>query len=90
MGKSVSDYMKIAWGVFGKKAVNRMVSEKAASFVGDICSKYQVEEKYKEDLKFRIRSIVAYLVTCRLEGAPINNKYVSDQIKAQLHKSVAI
>lgn len=28
MGKSVSDYMKIAWGVFGKKAVNRMVSEK--------------------------------------------------------------
>lgn len=47
MGKSISDYMKIAWGIFGKKAVNRMVSEKAASFVGDICSKYQVEEKYK-------------------------------------------
>ena len=46
MGKSVSDYMKIAWNVFGKKVVNRMVSEKAASFVGDICSKYQVEVKY--------------------------------------------
>lgn len=89
MGKSVSDYMKIAWGVFGKKAVNRMVSEKAASFVGDICSKYQVEEKYKEDLKFRIRSIVAYLVTCRLEGAPINNKYVSDQIKGPIAHSLA-
>ena len=29
MGKSVSDYMKIAWGIFGKKVVNRMVSEKA-------------------------------------------------------------
>lgn len=28
MGKSVSDYMKIAWNVFGKKVVNRMVSEK--------------------------------------------------------------
>lgn len=89
MGKSVSDYMKIAWGVFGKKAVNRMVSEKAASFVGDICSKYQVEEKYKEDLKFRIRIIVAYLVTCRLEGAPINNKYVSDQIKGPIAHSLA-
>ena len=36
MGKSVSDYMKIAWNVFGKKVVNRMVSEKTASFVGDI------------------------------------------------------
>ena len=31
MGKSVSDYMKIAWNVFGKKVVNRMVSEKAGS-----------------------------------------------------------
>lgn len=89
MGKSVSDYMKIAWGVFGKKAVNRMVSEKAASFVGDICSKYQVEEKYKEDLKFRIRNLIAYLVTCELEGAPINNRYVSDQIKGPIAHSLA-
>ena len=89
MGKSVSDYMKIAWNVFGKKVVNRMVSEKAASFVGDICSKYQVEVKYKEDLMFRIRNIVAYLVNCRLEGAPINNKYVSDQIKGPIAHSLA-
>ena len=89
MGKSVSDYMKIAWNVFGKKVVNRMVSEKAASFVGDICSKYQVEVKYKEDLMFRIRNIVAYLVNCRLEGAPINNKYVSDQIKGPIDHSLA-
>lgn len=89
MGKSVSDYMKIAWNVFGKKVVNRMVSEKAASFVGDICSKYQVEVKYKEDLMFRIRNIVAYLVDCRLEGAPINNKYVSDQIKGPIAHSLA-
>lgn len=57
MGKSVSDYMKIAWNVFGKKAINRMVADKAASFVGDICSKYQVEVKYKEDLMFRIRKV---------------------------------
>lgn len=89
MGKSVSDYMKIAWNVFGKKVVNRMVSEKAASFVGDICSKYQVEVKYKEDLMFRIRNIVEYLVNCRLEGAPINNKYVSDQIKGPIAHSLA-
>lgn len=89
MGKSVSDYMKIAWNVFGKKVVNRMVSEKAASFVGDICSKYQVEVKYKEDLMFRIRNIVAYLVNCRLERAPINNKYVSDQIKGPIAHSLA-
>ena len=89
MGKSVSDYMKIAWNVFGKKVVNRMVSEKAASFVGDICSKYQVEVKYKEDLMFRIRNIVAYLVNCRIEGAPINNKYVSDQIKGPIAHSLA-
>ena len=89
MGKSVSSYMKIAWNVFGKKAVNRMVSEKAASFVGDICSKYQVEVKYKEDLMFRIRNIVAYLVNCRLEGVPINNKYVSDQIKGPIAHSLA-
>lgn len=89
MGNSVSDYMKIAWNVFGKKVVNRMVSEKAASFVGDICSKYQVEVKYKEDLMFRIRNIVAYLVNCRLEGAPINNKYVSDQIKGPIAHSLA-
>ena len=89
MGKSVSDYMKIAWNVFGKKVVNRMVSEKAASFVGDICSKYQVEVKYKEDLMFRIRNIVAYLVNCRLEGASINNKYVSDQIKGPIAHSLA-
>lgn len=89
MGKSVSDYMKIAWNVFGKKVVNRMVSEKAASFVGDICSKYQVEVKYKEDLMFRIRNIVTYLVNCRLEGASINNKYVSDQIKGPIAHSLA-
>lgn len=89
MGKSVSSYMKIAWNVFGKKAVNRMVSEKAASFVGDICSKYQVEEKYKEDLKSRIRNLIAYLVTCELEGAPINNRYVSDQIKGPIAHSLA-
>ena len=69
MGKSVSDYMKIAWNVFGKKVVNRMVSEKAASFVGDICSKYQVEVKYKEDLMFRIRNIVAYLEEVRTARA---------------------
>ena len=89
MGKSVSDYMKIAWNVFGKKVVNRMASEKAASFVGDICSKYQVEVKYKEDLMFRIRTIVAYLVNCRLDGAPINNKYASDQIKGPIAHSLA-
>ena len=89
MGKSVSDYMKIAWNVFGKKVVNRMVSEKAASFVGDICSKYQVEVKYKEDLMFRIRNIVSYLVNCRLDGAPINNKYASDQLKAPTAHSLA-
>lgn len=89
MGKSVSSYMKIAWNVFGKKAVNRMVSEKAASFVGDICSKYQVEEKYKEDLKSRIRNLIAYLVTCELEGASINNRYVSDQIKGPIAHSLA-
>ena len=76
MGKSVSYYMKIAWNVFGKKAVNHMVSEKAASFVGDICSKYQVTTKYVNELKSRIRDLISYMVNCELEGTQLDNKYV--------------
>lgn len=89
MGKTVSDYMKMAWNVFGKKAVNHMVSEKAASFVGDICSKYQVTTKYGNELKSRIRDLISYMVNCELEGTQLDNKYVLNQIKGPIARSLA-
>lgn len=88
MGKSVSDYLKIAWSVFGKKAVNRMASEKAASFVGDICSKYQVAPKYSGELTSRIRNLISYMVNCELDGTPIDNKYISTQIQGPIARSL--
>lgn len=89
MGKSVIDYVKVAWNVFGKKAVNRMVAEKAASFVGDICAKYQVAPKYGDELASRISNLVSYMVNCELEGTPVDNKYVSNQIKGPIARSLA-
>lgn len=89
MGKSVIDYVKVAWNVFGKKAVNRMAAEKAASFVGDICAKYQVAPEYGNELASRISNLVSYLVNCELEGTPVDNTYVSNQIKGPIAHSLA-
>ena len=88
MGKSVFDYMKVAWKVFGKKTVNHMVAEKASSFVGEICSKYQVAPEYGNELTSRIRNLVSYMVNCELEGTPLDNKYVSNQIKGPIAHSL--
>ena len=89
MGKSVSDYMKIAWNVFGKKAINRMVADKAASFVGDICSKYNVCPKYRDELKSRFSNLISYMVNCELEDISIDNDYVCNQIKGPIAQSLA-
>lgn len=88
MGKSVFDYVKVAWKVFGKKTVNHMVADKASSFVCDICSKYQVAPEYGNELASRIRSLVSYMVNCELAGTPLDNKYVSSQIKGPIANSL--
>lgn len=89
MGKSVFDYVKVAWNVFGKKAVSHVAAEKAASFIANICAKYQVDSKYGDELTSRISNIISYMVNCKLEGNPINNKYVSDQIQGPIAQSLA-
>jgi len=84
MNIKIAKIAKVAWGIFGEKALGKAASSSAAQFIDDLCQRYNVKDEYAQDLKCEVKNLIEYMAACMLNGDDIDTNYVNQKLEGPI------
>ena len=88
MTMKLSRIAEAAWGIFGKKALEKVACSGADKYIAELCQQYNVKDNHAQKLRHEAGKLIGYLADCMLNGDDIDTSYVDQQLNGSLADAI--